>query len=228
MKIDILTLFPNMFTGVLGESMLKIAQNKKKVAIRVHNLRDWTEGAHRVADDKPYGGGSGMVMKIEPIYRALVEIAGETKVKNAKSKHKRLKNCRIILLTPRGKVFDQRAAKKMAKSEHIICIAGHYEGIDERVRDLVTDEISIGNYILTGGEIPAMVIVDAIARLIPGVLGGVGSLDEESFENGLLEYPQYTRPRVFRSMSVPEVLLSGDHKLIQKWRKKRSIEIKEK
>ena len=228
MKIDILTLFPNMFTGVLGESMLKIAQNKKKVAIRVHNLRDWTEGAHRNADDKPYGGGSGMVMKIEPIYRALVELTGETKVKNAKSKHKRLKNCRIILLTPRGKVFDQRAAKKMVKAEHIICIAGHYEGIDERVRDLVTDEISIGNYILTGGEIPAMVIVDAIARLIPGVLGGAGSLDEESFENGLLEYPQYTRPRVFQSMSVPEVLLSGDHKLIQKWRKKRSIEIKEK
>jgi len=214
MKIDILTLFPNMFTNVLGESMLKIAQKKKKVKIRIHDLRDWANDKHKTADDKPYGGGSGMIMKVEPIYKALADITQ--------------KKSRIILLSPRGKLFSQKMAKELVREKHVVCIAGHYEGVDERVKGLVTDEVSIGDYILTGGEIPAMVIIDAVTRLIPGVLGGEGSLDEESFENGLMEYPQYTRPRVFRSVPVPEVLLSGDHKLIKNWRKKKAIKIKEK
>jgi len=214
MKIDVLTLFPSMFTNVLGESMLKIAQKKKKVKIRIHDLRDWANDKHKTADDKPYGGGSGMIMKVEPIYKALADITQ--------------KKSRIILLSPRGKLFSQKMAKELVREKHVVCIAGHYEGVDERVKGLVTDEVSIGDYILTGGEIPAMVIIDAVTRLIPGVLGGEGSLDEESFENGLMEYPQYTRPRVFRSVPVPEVLLSGDHKLIKNWRKKKAIKIKEK
>jgi len=155
-----------------------------------------------------------MIMKVEPIYKALTDITQ--------------KKSRIILLSPRGKLFSQKMAKELVREKHVVCIAGHYEGVDERVKGLVTDEVSIGDYILTGGEIPAMVIIDAVTRLIPGVLGGEGSLDEESFENGLMEYPQYTRPRVFRSVSVPEVLLSGDHKLIKNWRKKKAIKIKEK
>ena len=192
--------------------MLKIAQKKKKVKIRIHNLRDWTNDRHKTADDKPYGGGSGMVMKVEPICKALTDIAR--------------KKTRIILLTPKGKRFNQEMAKELSCEKHVVCIAGHYEGIDERVKGFVTDEVSIGDYILTGGEIPAMVIVDAITRLIPGVLGGEGSLNEESFEKGHLEYPQYTRPRVFQSVPVPEVLLSGDHKRIKNWRKKKAIKIK--
>ncbi len=223
MRIDILTLFPKMFENVLNESMLKIARKKKKVAVKVHNLRDWTCDRHKTADDKPYGGGSGMILKIEPLYRALVSLLGENRVKKLGEKKGVKKNMKIVLLTPRGKKFNQKIAKKLSKLKHIILICGHYEGIDERIHALVTDEISIGDYIMTGGEIPAMAVLDAVMRLIPGVLGDSASLKHESFENNLLEYPQYTRPREFEGMKVPKVLLSGNHKAIDAWRKKESL-----
>ena len=219
MKIDILTLFPKMFDNVLNESMLKIAQKKKKAKISVHNLRDWTHDSHKTADDRPYGGGSGMVMKIEPIHDALSDIIGKARIKRLMGKKSIGKGLRVVLLTPRGKVFNQKTAKKLSKLKHLILICGHYEGIDERAHHLATDEISIGDYILTGGEIPAMVLLDSALRLIPGVLGDRESLRDESFENGILEYPQYTRPRRFEGMNVPAVLLSGDHDMVEKWRK---------
>jgi tRNA (guanine37-N1)-methyltransferase len=204
MIIDILTLFPKMFENILGESMLKIAQKKKLVKINVHSLRDWTSDAHRTADDKPFGGGPGMVMKVEPVYRAVEELSkGASKV---------------ILLTPQGKKFDQKTAKRLAKEKHLVLICGHYEGVDERVRGLACEEISIGDYVLTCGELPAMVLTDAVVRLIPGVLGHKDSTKSESFEGNLLEYPQYTRPAEFKGMKVPGVLLSGNHKKIEGWR----------
>lgn len=203
MKIDVLTLFPKMFENILGESMLKIAQKKGLVKIAIHNLRDWTYDAHRTADDKPFGGGPGMVMKVEPVYRALEEIKG----------------ARVVLLTPQGEKLDQKLAKKLAKEKHLILICGHYEGVDERIRSLSDEEISVGDYILTCGELPALVLIDAAVRLIPGVLGDSDSVKSESFENNLLEYPQYTRPAEFKGMEVPEILLSGDHKKIEAWRK---------
>ena len=208
MRIDVLTLFPKMFDAVLGESILKRSQEKKIVEIKVHNLRDWTEDAHRSADDKPFGGGAGMVMKIEPVSRALEELKGKSKV---------------ILLTPQGKPLDQKLVKNLAKSDRLILICGHYEGVDERVRDLVDEEISIGDYVLTCGELPAMVLIDSIVRLIPGVLGDDESVKSESFESGMLEYPQYTRPAEFEGRKVPEVLLSGDHKKIEAWRKSEAL-----
>ena len=208
MRIDVLTLFPKMFDAVLGESILKRSQEKKIVEIKVHNLRDWTEDAHRSADDKPFGGGAGMVMKIEPVSRALEELKGKSKV---------------ILLTPQGKPLDQKLVKNLAKSDRLILICGHYEGVDERVRDLVDEEISIGDYVLTCGELPAMVLIDSIGRLIPGVLGDDESVKSESFESGMLEYPQYTRPAEFEGRKVPEVLLSGDHKKIEAWRKSEAL-----
>ena len=223
MKVDILTLFPKMFENVLNESMLKIARKKKKVILKVRDLRKWTSDRHRTADDKPYGGGPGMVMKIEPIHAALVSMLGERKVKKLSGGGGIARGVKIVLLTPKGRLFNQRTAKKFSKSGHIIFICGHYEGVDERVRALATDEISIGDYIMTGGEIPAMVILDAVARLVPGVLGESASLECESFENNLLEYPQYTRPRDFAGMKVPEILLSGNHGAIRRWRKKESL-----
>ena len=164
-----------------------------------------------------------MIMKIEPIYRALVSLFGQSRVKNLKNKKGIKRDVKIVLLTPRGKRFNQRTAKKMSKLKHMILICGHYEGIDERVRALATDEISIGDYIMTGGEIPAMVVLDAVARLLPGVLGDSASAKYESFENNLLEHPQYTRPREFEQMKVPSVLLSGNHKIISEWRKKEAL-----
>ena len=193
MRIDILTLFPKMFENILGESMLKIAQDKGLVKINIHNLRDWTSDSHRTADDKPFGGGPGMVMKLE--------------------------RARVILLTPQGKKLEQKAAKRLAKEKRLILICGHYEGIDERSRSFIDEEISIGDYILTCGELPALVLIDAVVRLIPGVLGHDESIRSESFENNLLEYPQYTRPAEFKGMKVPGVLLSGNHKRIEAWRK---------
>ena len=222
MKVDILTLFPGMFENVLNESMLKIAQRKKKVMVKVRDLRKWTSDRHRTADDKPYGGGAGMVMKIEPIHAALVGVLGKRKMKKL-SGGGTARGIKIVLLTPGGRRFNQITAKKFSKSNHIIFVCGHYEGIDERVRALVTDEISIGDYIMTGGEVPAMVILDAVTRLVPGVLGGGASLECESFENNLLEYPQYTRPRDFAGMKVPGILLSGNHGAIRRWRKKESL-----
>lgn len=208
MHIDILTLFPKMFDGVLGESMLKRAQAKRLVSIRIHNLRDWTSDRHRTADDYPYGGGPGMVLKVEPVYRALAEL-GALRKKKAR---------RIVLLTPQGKRLGQKLVKELSAAGSLVLICGHYEGVDERIRNLVTDEISIGDYILTCGEIPAMALVDAVSRLIPGVVGKPGSLVRESFEGGLLEYPQYTKPRAFKGMKVPGVLLGGDHEAVEEWR----------
>lgn len=212
-----------MFENVLNESMLKIAQKKKKIKIKVHNLRDWTRDSHKTADDKPYGGGSGMVIKLEPIYRAVESLLGNRNIKKLKNKKSIGRDIKVVLLTPQGKRFDQKLAKKLSGFKRLVLIAGHYEGFDERIRSLATDEISIGDYVLTGGELPAMVIVDSVTRLIPGVLGDEESLKHESFENNLLEYPQYTRPREFEGLKVPEVLLNGDHKRIEKWRKEMSL-----
>jgi len=219
MKIDILTLFPGMFGSILGESMLKIAQGKGLVKICVHNLRDWTGDRHKTADDKPFGGGPGMVMKIEPLWRALKELLGSSFVKKQKKKSAQ----RVILLTPQGKKLDQKIAKRLAKEKRLMLICGHYEGVDERIRELADEEISIGDYVLTCGELPALVLVDAVVRLIPGVLGHRDSTKSESFEDDMLEYPQYTRPAAFEGMEVPQVLLSGDHKRIEAWRKAEAV-----
>ena len=210
MKIDILTLFPEMFEGVFGESMVRLAREKGIVSIEVHNLRKWTHDRHRTVDDKPFGGGPGMVMKVEPVDEALAEIKGPEGEGAAPL---------VVLLTPQGKLFNQRTAKALSVAEHVILICGHYEGFDERIRSLVDLELSIGDYVLTCGEIPAMALCDAVIRLIPGVLGAEECLIDESFENGLLEYPQYTRPSVYKGMKVPDVLLSGDPKKIGNWRK---------
>jgi len=211
MQIDILTLFPKMFKGPFDESIVKRAQEKGLVKIKIHNLRNWATNKHGTVDDRPYGGGAGMIMRVDAIERAIL------KIKNQKSK--------IILLTPQGKVFNQKTAKKLSKHDHLILICGHYEGIDERVREnLVDEEISIGDYILTGGELPAMIVTDAIVRLIPNVLKKPEAIKEESFSKNLLEFPQYTRPADFKNWKVPKVLLSGDHKKIEKWRKKKALE----
>ena len=237
MIIDILTLFPKMFDAVLGESILKRAQKKGLAGIKVHNLRDWTSDAHRTADDKPFGGGAGMVMKVEPVWRALKNLGvsrlagwpvGRLNRQTGKQANRPTKTIKVILLTPQGRKLKQDIIKEIAKEKHLILICGHYEGVDERVRELADEEISIGDYVLTCGELPAMVLIDSIVRLIPGVLGHSESAKFESFENGMLEYPQYTRPAEFKGRKAPEVLLGGDHKRIEEWRKaealKRTIE----
>ncbi|MDD5518381.1 MAG: tRNA (guanosine(37)-N1)-methyltransferase TrmD, partial [Candidatus Omnitrophica bacterium] len=203
MRIDIVTIFPKMFSPVFGASIIRIAQVKGKVKFYLHDLRDYTPDKHRKVDDRPFGGGSGMLMRPEPIFNAVEEILSKTK----KNKPK------VILLCPQGRKLTQRIAKDIAKEKQIILLCGHYEGIDERVRkELVDQEISIGDYVLTGGELAAMVLVDSVVRLLPGVLGDKNSLNFESFEGNLLEHPHYTRPANFRNLAVPEVLLSGDHK----------------
>jgi len=213
MRIDIITIFPGMFCGVLGESIMKRAQNKGKVKIFIHDLRDYTLDKHHKVDDRPFGGGSGMVLQVEPIFRALQSIKKKIKGKG-----------RVILLCPQGKKYVQEEAKKLTKCKNLIFICGHYEGIDERVRaHLVDAEISIGDYVLTGGELAAMVVVDSLVRLIPGVLGDKNSLKFESFEGNLLEYPQYSRPLRFKKWIVPEVLISGAHHKIEAWRKAESL-----
>jgi tRNA (guanine37-N1)-methyltransferase len=211
MRVDILTLFPKIFSGPFEESIIKRAREKGLIEIRVVNIRDYTTDKHRTADDRPFGGGPGMVLKPEPIFAAVEELKGEGRA-------------RVILTTPQGRLFTQDYARDLAKEDHIIIICGRYEGVDERVREaLVTDAISIGDYVLTGGELAAMVIVDAVARLIPGVLGNEDSITEDSFWRGLLGYPQYTRPASFRGMRVPDVLLSGNHAMIARWRRKESL-----
>jgi tRNA (guanine37-N1)-methyltransferase len=216
MVIDILTLFPGMFRGVFDESMLKIAQARGAVRINTRDIRDWTNDRHRTADDKPYGGGPGMVLKVEPIDKALLDL----RRKQLDGKEGSL----VVLMSPQGEKFDQSMARKLSKREHIILISGHYEGFDERIRPLADMEISIGDYILTCGEIPAMTVCDAIVRLRPGVLGDEECLNSESFELGMLEYPQYTRPFDYNGMKVPEILLSGDPKKIDKWREEKALE----
>jgi len=221
MRIDIISIFPGMFAAVLNESIIKRAQAKGKVKLSVHNLRDYTRDKHKKVDDRPFGGGSGMVMTAEPIFNAVEHIKSQCSAEGgpAYGGHKVTKS-QVILLSPQGKKLDQKIAKRLARHKHLILICGHYEGIDERVRQyLVDQEISIGDYVLTGGELPAMVLVDCLVRLIPGVLGDKNSLADESFEAGILEYPQYSRPAVFRGRKVPAVLLSGNHKKIEAWRR---------
>lgn len=219
MRIDIITIFPKMFAPILNESIIKRAQNKRKVKIYIHNLRDYSQDKHRKVDDRPFGGGYGMVMRPEPIFEAVESL------KPRATRH----TPHVVLLCPQGKKLSQGIAKRLAKHKHLILICGHYEGIDERVREcLAGEEISIGDYVLTGGELPAMVLVDSIVRLIPGVLGDKNSLNFESFAGNLLEYPQYTRPANYLKMKVPQVLLSGNHKKIAEWRQKQAIKITKK
>jgi len=216
MRIDVITIFPGMFEAVLNESIIKRAQAKKKVIIKTHNLRDYTLDKHRKVDDRPFGGGAGMVMGPEPIFRAVEAIKVKLQTQSSK--------LRTILLCPQGKKLDQKLAKKISRYKNIILICGHYEGVDERVRQhLADEEISIGDYVLTGGELPAMVLIDSVVRLIPGVLGEKKSLKSESFEGNLLEYPQYTRPANFRGIKTPEILLSGNHPAIEEWRRQAAL-----
>lgn len=213
LRIDVITIFPGMFAPVVEESIIKRAVQKGKVDIRVHDLRDFTHDRHRKVDDRPFGGGSGMVMGPQPIFSCVEYIR-----KSAAHKGK------VIVLSPAGKKLDQKMALKLSKEKELILICGRYEGIDERVRQhLATHEVSIGDYVLTGGELPAMVLIDSVVRLVPGVLGDKNSLKFESFEGNLLEYPQYTRPAIFKGFRVPRVLLSGDHHKIEVWRKKESL-----
>ena len=205
MKIDVLTLFPGMFSGPLDESIIKRARDAGLLDLRVHQLRDYAHDRHRTVDDRPFGGGPGMLLKPEPIFEAVESIANP--------------NTYIILLSPGGRPFSQAIAHELAQKQELLLISGHYEGFDERVRErLAHDELSIGDYVLTNGSLPAMVIIDAVTRLLPGVLGAAESMQDESFSQGLLEYPQYTRPAEFRGMKVPEVLLSGNHAQIAQWR----------
>ena len=210
MKIDILTIFPEMFDGFLNTSIIKRAIEFGKVDIKVHNFRDYSMDKHKKVDDYPYGGGAGMVLMCEPIFRAGEDIKTDDSI--------------VIMLSPSGQVFNQSIAIDLSKEKHLIFLCGHYEGFDERIKTIVDMELSIGDYVLTGGEVPSMVITDAITRLIPGVITS-GSLDSESFNDGLLDYPVYTRPEVFRGMRVPEVLLSGHHKNIEKYRQDEKVRL---
>ena len=215
MKIDIITLFPGMFAGPFNDSIVKIAREKKLVKIKIHNLRKWAKDKHKTVDDRPYGGGKGMVFMIKPVFEALKAIAPKAKAQKTKT----------ILLSPQGKTFTQEKAKELAKLDHLVLIAGHYEGFDERIREyLIDEEISIGDYVLTGGELPAMTVVDTVIRLIPGVLDKEAKENESFSKEDLLDYPQYTRPSDFKGWEVPEILLSGNHAEIEKWRKEKSVE----
>jgi tRNA (guanine37-N1)-methyltransferase len=212
MIIDILTIFPSMVAGPISGSIIGKAVDRGLIDIRITNIRDYAPGPHRTTDDRPFGGGSGMVMKPEPLRAAI----GDVREKEPA--------VRIILLSPQGRLFDQSIASELSRLGHICLVCGRYEGIDERIRDhYVDDEISIGDYVLTGGELPALVIVDAVARLLPGVLGSNESLTEESFITGLLEYPHYTRPEIFENHRVPDVLLSGNHGAIRRWRRQQAL-----
>jgi tRNA (guanine37-N1)-methyltransferase len=214
MRIDVVTLFPAMFQGVLGESILKIAQEKGALEVRLADLRDFATDKHRKVDAPPYGGGPGMVIMADPVFRAVENLRAEGAGASE-----------LVLLTPSGKKLDQALARKLSKAKGLILLCGHYEGFDERVSEgLKPLEVSIGDYVLTGGELPAMVLIDAVARLLPGVVGCAESLEDESFSEGRLEYPHYTKPREYRGMAVPEVLVSGHHANIAEWRKKRSEE----
>lgn len=211
MRIDVLTLFPDMFRGPFSESMLKRAQENGLLEIALHDIRAWADNKHSKADDYPFGGGAGLVMMAQPIFDAVAAVDPDHEA-------------RRILLTPRGRLLTTERARTLAKHPRLLLLCGHYEGVDERVMALMDEEISIGDYILTGGELPAMVLVDAVSRFVPGVLGSGESAEEESFSRSLLEYPQYTRPAEFRGMAVPEVLLSGHGANIAAWRQKQALE----
>ena len=211
MKIDILTLFPDLFASPFAESILGKAQERGLLSVTTHNLRDWALGKHRITDDTPYGGGDGMVLKPDPIARALQDLRTQMPM------------ARVLLMTPQGRTFSQQDAQRLSREQGLILVCGRYEGVDERVRSLVDEELSIGDFVLTGGEPAAMVVVDAVARLIPGVLGSSGSAAGDSFSDGLLEYPQYTRPAEFEGQPVPDVLLSGNHAAIADWRRREQL-----
>ena len=210
MKIDILTIFPEMFDGFINTSIIKRAIESGRVDIKIHNFRDYSLDKHKKVDDYPYGGGAGMVLMCEPIFRAVEDIKTDDSI--------------VIMLSPSGQVFKQSIAVDLSKKKHLIFLCGHYEGFDERIKTIVDMELSIGDYVLTGGEVPSMVITDAVTRLIPGVITSE-SLDSESFNDGMLDYPNYTRPEVFRGMRVPEVLLSGHHKNIEKYREEEKVRL---
>ncbi|MEW6388271.1 MAG: tRNA (guanosine(37)-N1)-methyltransferase TrmD [Thermodesulfobacteriota bacterium] len=212
MRIDLLTLFPEFFASPLSQSMLRRAQALGAVEFRLLNLRDFTADRHQVTDDRPFGGGPGMVLKIEPLVKAIRQVRGECP------------GVRVLLLSPQGPLLSQSKAQELSRVEHLLLICGHYEGVDDRIRYYIDAELSIGDYVLTGGEIPALVVLDAVIRLLPGVLGGEGAAVEESFQTGLLEYPHYTRPRVFEGHAVPEVLLSGDHGRIARFRREQALQ----
>ena len=221
MRIDVLTIFPKMFDSVLGESIIKRARGKGVVEINIIDLRLFSTDKHRKVDDKPFGGGPGMVMNAEPFFEAVNYI-------RKKTKDSRLKT-RTILLSPKGRRFNHTLAKKLSKYEHMVLLCGHYEGIDERVTShLADEELSIGDFVLTGGELPAMVIIDSVVRLLPGALGDEDSSKDESFSENLLEYPHYTRPADYKGLKVPDVLLSGDHEKIKEWRRKEAVKITKK
>jgi len=214
MKIDVLSIFPEMFSGVFGHSILKKAEEKQAVSYRVVNFRDYADNRHQTVDDYPYGGGAGMVLKPQPIFDAVDDLV----------QHSEAKKPRVVLMCPQGERYTQQKAEELAKEDHLIFVCGHYEGYDERIRQhIITDEISIGDYVLTGGELGAMVVIDSVVRLLPGVLGSQESHIQDSFSTGLLEHPHYTRPAEFRGMKVPEVLTSGNHRLIEDWRMKESL-----
>lgn len=215
LQVDVLTLFPKMFDGPLSESMMGRAQAAGLVQFRIHNLRDWSdEPKHQKVDDRPFGGGAGMVIRPEPLYRALKDLGG---LKKSRQKPW------VIYLSPQGDVLTHQLAEKTAKRRHLILICGHYEGIDERVLRFVDQEVSIGDYVMTGGELPALVLAEAVARLVPGVVGDPESVQNDSFTAGILDYPHYTRPRLWRGVSVPDVLLSGNHHEIAKWRREMAL-----
>jgi len=212
MHFDVFTLFPEVIQPYVDSSILQRAQEKGLISVALHNIRDWAHDRHRVTDDAPYGGGGGMVMKVEPIFAAVESVLGSPPA------------CPLIYLSPQGKPFTTAIARELAQQPRLGLLCGRYEGIDERVIEhLVTEQISIGDYVLTGGELPAMVVIDAVSRFLPGVLGDPDGANDDSFGEGLLEYPHYTRPEEFRGWRVPEVLLSGNHALIAKWRKEQSI-----
>jgi tRNA (guanine37-N1)-methyltransferase len=214
MEFDVFTLLPEVFPPYLESSILQRARQRGLIDVRVHNIRDWAEGRHHVTDDMPYGGGGGMVMKPEPVFSAMESVLGTPPGSSVP----------LILLTPQGRVFNQKIAIEFSKQPRIALLCGRYEGIDERIRQhLVTDEISIGDYVLTGGELPALILIDAISRLLPGVLGDPDGAMDDSHATGLLEYPHYTRPPEFRGWKVPDILLSGDHAKIEKWRREQSL-----
>lgn len=213
MKVTVLTLFPEMFEGPMNASILKKAREKDLIAFDTVNFRDFAHSKHKNVDDIPYGGGAGMVLKPEPIFEALEDVKSRASMSHAK----------VLLMSPQGQPFDQAKAQALVQEEALIILCGHYEGFDERIRTIVDEEISIGDYVLTGGELPAMVVIDAVCRLLPGVLGEKASHARDSFSDGLLEHPHYTRPREYRGMSVPEVLLNGHHAQIDRWRRKESL-----
>ena len=224
MKIDILTLFPEVCRAPLSESMMKRAQDNKIVDLQIHNLRDWTTDKHHIVDDAPFGGGQGMVMKPEPIFAAVEELKQKTPNAQYPTPDAELQKSKVLLMSPAGQRLDQKLAVKLSRQSHLIIICGHYEGVDHRVIEHLVDlEISIGDYVLTNGAIAAVVLVDAVVRLLPGVLGHEQSAADDSFSAGLLETPQYTRPAEFRGWKIPDVLLSGNHAEIAKWRKEQAF-----